>query len=244
MEDLMLRPNVLVVLALTLVPTTALADHHFGDHHHSGGSSLLGGSGGSSEGSSDDYGGGGCGGADSASSSGSSSSSSSMSAPSASTSSGVHLSVFFTSSTYEGDLGGLAGADAKCALAAKNAGLLGYYRAWISSGQGNALGRPGNGAFYTTKGELAFATRPTSTSVPLVGIADEYGQPAKQPFEGTWSASDTHGLPTGADCNMWTDASDANEATTGSLQAGAATWGGGGVTASCATVHPLLCFQE
>ena len=40
--------------------------------------------------------------------------------------------VFVTSQTYDGDLGGLSGADAKCAARANAAGLLGTFKAWIS----------------------------------------------------------------------------------------------------------------
>ena len=35
---------------------------------------------------------------------------------------------------YDGNLGGLAGADAKCDLLASNAGLTGTFRAWLSDG--------------------------------------------------------------------------------------------------------------
>lgn len=40
--------------------------------------------------------------------------------------------VFVTSQTYTGNLGGLAGADAQCNLLAKAAGLEGSYLAWLS----------------------------------------------------------------------------------------------------------------
>jgi cysteine-rich repeat protein len=41
--------------------------------------------------------------------------------------------VFVTSKLYNGNLGGLAGADAKCQALAQAAGLPGTYRAWLSS---------------------------------------------------------------------------------------------------------------
>jgi len=40
--------------------------------------------------------------------------------------------VFVTSNLFNGNLGGLAGADAKCQEAAGNAGLTGTYKAWLS----------------------------------------------------------------------------------------------------------------
>lgn len=41
--------------------------------------------------------------------------------------------VFVTSTTYNGNLGGSAGADSKCAARASAAGLTGSYKAWIST---------------------------------------------------------------------------------------------------------------
>lgn len=46
--------------------------------------------------------------------------------------SGGDCLVFLSSSTYQGDLGGLTGADAKCQGLAQAAGLPGSYRAWLS----------------------------------------------------------------------------------------------------------------
>src|SRR5690606_26301025 len=48
-----------------------------------------------------------------------------------------HL-VFTTSSYYDGNLGGIAGADNKCATRAAAAGLVGQWKAVISDGSKNA----------------------------------------------------------------------------------------------------------
>jgi hypothetical protein len=45
--------------------------------------------------------------------------------------------VFVTSQTYSGNLGGLAGADAKCQQLANAAGLTGTFKAWLSDQSGN-----------------------------------------------------------------------------------------------------------
>ena len=50
--------------------------------------------------------------------------------------SGGPCTIFVTSTTYDGNLGGLAGGDAKCQTHAAAAGLPGMFRAWLS---GNAL---------------------------------------------------------------------------------------------------------
>lgn len=49
--------------------------------------------------------------------------------------------VFVTSTVYSGDLGGLAGADAKCQARAMAAGLDGKYRAWLSDSTTSAASR-------------------------------------------------------------------------------------------------------
>jgi len=49
--------------------------------------------------------------------------------------------VFVTSQTYTGNLGGLAGADAKCQTLADAAGLRGTFKAWLSDGTTSAASR-------------------------------------------------------------------------------------------------------
>jgi hypothetical protein len=49
--------------------------------------------------------------------------------------------IFVTSSMYDGNLGGLAGADAKCQQAADAAGLAGSFRAWLSDNTISAANR-------------------------------------------------------------------------------------------------------
>ncbi|HRI71476.1 MAG TPA: hypothetical protein PK156_44890, partial [Polyangium sp.] len=49
--------------------------------------------------------------------------------------------VFVTSTIYKGDLGGLAGADAKCQTRAKAAGLDGEFKAWLSDSKTSAASR-------------------------------------------------------------------------------------------------------
>ena len=49
--------------------------------------------------------------------------------------------VFVTQNTWDGNLGGLAGADQKCQAAANAAGLPGTYKAWLSSDSASAASR-------------------------------------------------------------------------------------------------------
>jgi len=54
--------------------------------------------------------------------------------PSSQPSETPYLTVFVTSTTHRGNLGGVSGADNKCQDLAENAGLVGTFKAWISSG--------------------------------------------------------------------------------------------------------------
>ncbi len=49
--------------------------------------------------------------------------------------------VFVTSEVYQGDLGGLVGADAKCQSLAKKAGVVGTFKAWLGSSEVPAITR-------------------------------------------------------------------------------------------------------
>ena len=71
--------------------------------------------------------------------------------------------VFVTAAKYNGDLGGLAGADAKCQAAADAAGLGGIFMAWLSDG----LDSPGT----------RFLTLPLGPYITINGatVAGSYG---------------------------------------------------------------------
>ena len=51
------------------------------------------------------------------------------------------MTFFVTSQQNSGNLGGLAGADAKCQSRANTGGLPGSYGAWLSTGQGSPQSR-------------------------------------------------------------------------------------------------------
>lgn len=53
--------------------------------------------------------------------------------------------VFVTSTSYDGNLGGLSGADAKCLTQAGLGGLTGTYRAWLST----SISSPATDASFT-----------------------------------------------------------------------------------------------
>ena len=151
--------------------------------------------------------------------------------------------VFATSGTYPGNLGGLAGADAKCAAAATAGGLPGTFVAFLSTSTFDARDR-----LAGSRGWVRVDGAPVADTVAsmLAGVVfnpidlDEAGTR----FAGladTWTGSQATGvvLP-GAACADWT-------VTTGSGQMGYAHYGPpAGVAFStfpCATAYHLYCFE-
>jgi hypothetical protein len=124
--------------------------------------------------------------------------------------------VFVTSGVYNGNLGGLAGADHKCADEARSEGsraALGEYKAWLSTQNSY----PADGTRFTqaevpyklVNGDLvadSFAVLVTPGPQHLqtpIGI-DASGAPAEGTEE-VWTATQTNGQHNDGDCTGWTD---------------------------------------
>lgn len=120
--------------------------------------------------------------------------------------------VFVTSAVYNGDLGGLAGADARCQALADAAGLTGTYKAWLS----DTTGSP--------------STRFTHSANPYVRVdgvivADNWTDLTDGGLDASISINESGGLP------GWT-AAWTNTTTTGTLadpSAQCADWSTSGV---------------
>ena len=129
--------------------------------------------------------------------------------------------VFVTSTTYDGNLGGLAGADAKCAARAAAAGLSGTYKAWLSSSTTSAASRlthatvpykrtdgvtVANNWTDLTDGDLAVVTSPSPFTVGI--NHDEFGVALSSATVGAWTATLPDGStadPSGVlNCFSWT----------------------------------------
>jgi hypothetical protein len=175
--------------------------------------------------------------------------------------------VFITSAVYNGNLGGLTGADAKCQAHANNAGLSGTFQAWLSDGTGSPATR-----FSKTGGPFVLAKRGITVANTWAEFASDTHQHALDSDEnGSTSlptctgpcASSTGGhqfwsntLPDGslwqtaASCSNFTDSVTANtESGWGRTDLSTAGWnfwchGEGGVPGSCPSVSSLLCVQQ
>jgi hypothetical protein len=166
--------------------------------------------------------------------------------------------VFTTSIAYEGNLGGLAGADAKCTGLAGAAGLPGSYKAWLSDGvtspntrftKATIPYRLVDGTLVANSyADLVDGTIAAPLNKPEAGGAPPAGTfcgPGKLPV---WSSTNSVGDLIGAtsNCTNWTNST-----------VGGAQWGDGSMTtADWATfcyggtcggvtfVAPIYCFQQ
>lgn len=164
--------------------------------------------------------------------------------------------IFVSSSGYTGNLGGLAGADAKCANLAASAGLVGTFKAWLSDAATSAASRltHSTGPYTLIDGTLVAkdwvqltSASATSPLLHAVDMTETGGKPviwdgAKCNSNPAYRPAWTGTKPDGSsepfyNCDGWTT-------TTGNLMWGAAftvatsnAW-----TQSC--YYPKMCFWK
>lgn len=136
--------------------------------------------------------------------------------------------VFLTSQVFSGNLGGIAGADAKCQAAAKAAGLGGRWRAWVSSDTSSPASDPNftkhDGPYVRLDGvPIASNWADLVDTTILAPIAqDEYGNYPRAVTEAyalepyAFTGTDRHGNATiRMNCNNWTSDGTGNPALKG-----------------------------
>jgi collagen triple helix repeat protein len=116
--------------------------------------------------------------------------------------------VFLSSQSYNGNLGGLVGADAKCQALAVSAGLKGEFKAWLSSDDMSAEARlthsPApyvrvDGAVVASNwDQLTSAALTYPINITELGVVITVFPPY------TWTGTDTAGSNGYANCNSWT----------------------------------------
>jgi hypothetical protein len=175
--------------------------------------------------------------------------------------------VFITSAAYNGNLGGLTGADVKCQMHANNAGLGGTYRAWLSDGNGSPSFRfsKAGGPYVLAKRNITVAATWTefastthqhaidsdengSTSLPL-GTGPCVGSTGGHQFWSNTLPDGTLWQYTGS-CSFWADSTPtAPESAWGRTDVASGPWNigchaGGGSPGTCPSTSPLLCVQQ
>jgi len=159
--------------------------------------------------------------------------------------------MFTTSATYNGNLGGLSGADVKCQAAALAAGLKGNYRAYLGATGTNAPSRLAGASGWTRVdgrplinqiGEFGTVTLPYPPSL------DEKGNDLTSSGQvRVWTATNANTTYYGQNCNAagsapdWTDTLSSHT-TTGLLSATDSNVLVGGGVYPCSTAIHLYCF--
>ena len=160
---------------------------------------------------------------------------------------------FATSEEFDGNLGGIAGADAKCQNAADAAGLGGTWKAWIAANDASTV--PASRFSFSAYGYerldglLLGGTNLDSFPAAILRRPDidENGQAIPElPSTHAWTGVDGVGRRDGPFCQDWTsnDPSDAGNA--GNLDTGPGsgdlwTRGYGG---NCGLTKHLYCFEQ
>jgi hypothetical protein len=118
--------------------------------------------------------------------------------------SGDVISVFVTKDEFDGNLGGLAGADALCQAAADEALLGGTWTAWLSDSTENAIDRIPDGQYQLLDGTQVANDKADLTDGKLKAaiILNEFALPTAG---SVWTGTEANGTDTGSNCNDWTD---------------------------------------
>ena len=165
--------------------------------------------------------------------------------------------VFVTSSRSNGNLGGLAGADAECNARADAAGLTGHYKAWLSDASASPSSRfvPSNCPYYRVDGVRVASDWDDLTDGTLAApiSLDENGvSRARSGFassELVWTNTDTDGTAigtdTGATCGDWTLGNGTSGSKGGILDESDNDWTYSPIfTAYCNDQKRLYCIQQ
>lgn len=158
--------------------------------------------------------------------------------------------IFVTTASYKGSqIGGVTGADEKCAAAASAAGIEGTYKAIISTSTSNIIDTLNfTGAVYKltaveTKVEIVAVGSDlwNTRSVDLlakVNRDESYAESSSNP----WTGTDDDGEHTDYNCTNWT--SDAGSGDYGSTSHVTSEWLEDPWRSLCNIARPLFCISQ
>ncbi|MBX7100205.1 MAG: hypothetical protein K1X89_20990 [Myxococcaceae bacterium] len=153
--------------------------------------------------------------------------------------------MFVTAAVYSGDLGGIAGADNRCTIAASGANLGGTWKAWISSESVDAISRMANvGPWYTVKGGTKlFNNLANLATVPLAPVTmTEQGNLLTTSTERVWTGTGVGGVKTNNNtCLNWVASS--NTSVVGSPFETTNAWTSS-TTVNCYLGMHLYCIEQ
>ena len=153
--------------------------------------------------------------------------------------------VFVTSERYDGDLGGLTGADAECQALAEAAGLNGTYMAWLSDSTGSPATRfdLSGGPFVRLDGRVIADDWADLTDELLDDPIDLTELNVGDLKSRTWTSTTTGGAFTGlTHCNDWSGTGGTGSQ--GDTDRATGTWTAREDHVPCTATAPLYCFEQ
>ena len=155
--------------------------------------------------------------------------------------------VFVTSQTFNGNLGGLSGADAACQSAANNAGLEGTtWKAWLSDETISASDRLiHSGNPYKLLNEVTIANNWDDLTDGFIATRiniNEFGNEITSPFV-VWTGTTVSGGYAFNSCNNWLDGSIGSSGTSGGTIYTNSQWTNFG-TGFCSFIQRLYCVEQ
>ncbi len=151
--------------------------------------------------------------------------------------------AFASSGLYTGNLGGIAGADAKCQALATAKGFTGTFKAWLSVTGTNAATRiTANGPWVLPSGLVLAKDRAQLISGTLENPPNKDENNATLPLaeDRIWTASSAAGVYTGPDCNGWTGGGNG---LVGEAEHKNSQWTALG-NEDCGQVNRIYCFEN
>jgi hypothetical protein len=156
------------------------------------------------------------------------------------------VQVFVTSDTFNGNLGGLDGADTKCTDAASAAGLGGNWTAWLSDNSTNAGTRIADGEYQLLDGTVVANNLDDLTDGTLdAGINLDEEEIAVTTNPDVWTGTDAGGthLAGFGDCTSWSTTDNAVRGRIGRSTRDDAFWTDVGGGNPCDSTRRLYCFS-
>ena len=156
--------------------------------------------------------------------------------------------VFVTRAAFQGNFGGLAGADARCQAAARHAGLPGVFRAWLSTAAKPAGARIAHKDVpYVMPGGIRVADNYADlTDGELAHPIDrtEYGNTVPSPFLAR-TATTPDGQALSPACADWTSRRRYDGGWWGATDAATLAWSHAGVfPGRCDYLAHLYCLEQ
>lgn len=152
--------------------------------------------------------------------------------------------MFVTTNTYDGNLGGLAGADAKCQAEAVQRNLPGTFKAWLSDSTTSAASRLSHSRFpYVRPDGQMIATEWADLVDGSIGVRLYQGTASFVADKWPWTGTTADGNSHPSTCQDWTTNSSTWRGMQGDIMVTSGRWtedSSGG----CNTPVPLVCVQQ